>query len=300
MNRAASGYFNVGDLILYGKYKNKKGRVVRMWTDEKGHPTIEIEPIPKGRKKNKTMGLFKIWHAPEELKETMKSASTVLARFQAHQEEVMSSSSALRVAARFQGGLIKKALRGETVVRGNVRIHQYADHFRITDLTNAGKRGKTCRVMSVSPKIRGNADAWMDRMDKAIEPYSKYDEIKAFFEDVLHDYPGEIRIFEETARGVDVLPGEVKKINMEWKKGESKFRLTALPNDFTLVHTVTFAAKDDPKRTFDQDTGYFNVGKKDAQVFYNWALANESEIKSMGLDQIRKLWSDLKIRYDNW
>ena len=55
-------FFNVGDLILYGKYKNKKGKIVRFLTNEKGQPLIEIEPIPKGRKKNKIMGLFKIWN----------------------------------------------------------------------------------------------------------------------------------------------------------------------------------------------------------------------------------------------
>lgn len=61
---SADTYFKVGDLILYGKYKNKKGRIVGMGADPKGNPTIEIEPIPKGRKKNKVMGLYKIWKDP--------------------------------------------------------------------------------------------------------------------------------------------------------------------------------------------------------------------------------------------
>lgn len=57
-------YFEVGDLILFGKYKNKPGRIVGFGKDHKGNPTVEIEPIPKGRKKNKVMGLFKIWKNP--------------------------------------------------------------------------------------------------------------------------------------------------------------------------------------------------------------------------------------------
>lgn len=66
----ARDYFEIGDLILYGKYKNKKGKIVAWGKDHKGNPTVEIEPIPKGRKKNKTLGLFRIWHAqpPEERK----------------------------------------------------------------------------------------------------------------------------------------------------------------------------------------------------------------------------------------
>jgi hypothetical protein len=62
---AKTDYFKPGDHVFYGKYKNKKGIVVRVFEDEKGHPSIEIEPYPKGRKKNVVMGLYKLWHAPD-------------------------------------------------------------------------------------------------------------------------------------------------------------------------------------------------------------------------------------------
>lgn len=53
-------YFVPGDPILFGKWKNKRGIIVGMWEDEDGYPVVEIEPQPKGRKDNVTMGLFKI------------------------------------------------------------------------------------------------------------------------------------------------------------------------------------------------------------------------------------------------
>lgn len=56
-----AAYFNVGDVILYGKYKNHVGKIVGFGEDQWGNPTIEVEPIPKGRKQNKVMGLFKVW-----------------------------------------------------------------------------------------------------------------------------------------------------------------------------------------------------------------------------------------------
>ena len=62
--REARAFFEVGDPILFGKYKNKKGIIRRLFLDDKGHPTMEVEPVPKGRKKNKLIGLFKVWHAP--------------------------------------------------------------------------------------------------------------------------------------------------------------------------------------------------------------------------------------------
>jgi len=61
----AQDYFSVGDEILFGKYKNKKGKILKFFTDERGVPMVEIEPVPKGRKQNKTMGMFNLWHLPE-------------------------------------------------------------------------------------------------------------------------------------------------------------------------------------------------------------------------------------------
>jgi|GEM_PF-5935015 len=58
-----TNYFSIGDIVLTGKFKNSKGKIVGTGVDKWGNPTIEIEPIPKGRKKNRTIGLFKIWRA---------------------------------------------------------------------------------------------------------------------------------------------------------------------------------------------------------------------------------------------
>lgn len=59
----ATSYFAVSDLVLMGKYKNSRGQIVAFGEDKWGNPTVEIEPIPKGRKKNRVIGLFKIWRA---------------------------------------------------------------------------------------------------------------------------------------------------------------------------------------------------------------------------------------------
>lgn len=56
-----AAYMNVGDLVYFGKYKNHVGRIVAFSQDHWGNPVVEIEPIPKGRKQNKVMGLFRIW-----------------------------------------------------------------------------------------------------------------------------------------------------------------------------------------------------------------------------------------------
>jgi len=53
---------NVGDPILYGKYKNKKGVITGFKTGPKGDPIVVIEQVPNesGRKQPKELKLFKI------------------------------------------------------------------------------------------------------------------------------------------------------------------------------------------------------------------------------------------------
>ena len=60
---SVTAYFQVGDVVLMGKYNNLRGVIVGFGQDKWGNPTVEIEPIPKGRKRNRIIGLFKIWRA---------------------------------------------------------------------------------------------------------------------------------------------------------------------------------------------------------------------------------------------
>jgi hypothetical protein len=52
----------VGDPVLYGRWKNHHGVIKSFGVDAKGNPTITVEPVPKGRKQDKVMGLFKVWY----------------------------------------------------------------------------------------------------------------------------------------------------------------------------------------------------------------------------------------------
>jgi hypothetical protein len=70
-----AAYLNVGDVVLYGKYKNHRGKIVGFGGDKWGNPTVEVEPIPKGRKQNKVFGLFKIWRADVKEKALAEQAA---------------------------------------------------------------------------------------------------------------------------------------------------------------------------------------------------------------------------------
>jgi len=80
---AATFKLNIGDSVLYGKYKNKKGKIKGFKTDSKGDVVVTVEPYPKGRKQNKELKLFKIRPAPEPWpEEKQASAERVALRYQ--------------------------------------------------------------------------------------------------------------------------------------------------------------------------------------------------------------------------
>lgn len=296
-----AAFLNVGDLIFYGKYKNKKGKIVRFLENEKGQPQVEIEPIPKGRKKNKVMGLFKIWSG--------KAIEEAQAKKELEEKGEVSEPNPPPKTARNEMDLVAQRVftawmvkargipMGETAEVGSIRIHRYRDHFKVTDLTNAGKRGKKVKVFTAGPSYsyKGNHDEWMERLSKEISSYRTYDRAWAFFNGLLKDAPREINLNEYVERGVDVLPGGTRKFNFKTPKD---VEVMADPKDFTVINRWPLTDKDGKPTGQFHDTSYFPVNKKDALPFYAWLSANESKAKRMGIDEFRKLWREIGVRYD--
>jgi hypothetical protein len=71
----AKGYLNVNDVILYGRWKNHKGRIISFGSDKYGNPIMEVEPVPKGRKQNKIMNVYHVWRADVKEKALAEQAA---------------------------------------------------------------------------------------------------------------------------------------------------------------------------------------------------------------------------------
>lgn len=383
--------FNIGDIILFGKYKNKKGRILSFGKNDKGQPTITVEPIPKGRKQNKVMGLYKIWTLPKEeqakakadakaekaekektaaldldpqlkqfadllaaglsdrkilqtmridyneahamahklrealgitsmdnLRKTLKmrhstedTELSVYRRFYA-QQQVKDSSidlhesfpvEALKIRSRLSERVASRYVKafgipmGKTVDLDSVRIHRFVDHFKCWDLTNAGKRGKKVETLaiSVSYAYKGDRDAWMESMSKALAECDTIADVKRRVKDILADYPGEINMESGSERGVDVNPGGTTKLQLTTNTG---IRITADPLDFLLVSSVPLVDREGKPTGYKQDTLYSTSNRPGAKVFYNWLAANLAQANKMTILEFRDLWDELKIPYD--
>jgi len=270
------GYLNVGDIVLYGKFKNAKGKIIGFGTNEKGDPTIEVQPLDKdGQPKKgqtKTLTLLKVRKMTKEA-----SAHQVVDIF-------------LRKAA---SGIPL----GKTWENGKVRVHRFSNSFKVWDLTNAGKRGKKVRVMhllTTTYSMVEEADL-LEHNSKyvVLNASGGYDSIKRYFEDV-----DGFRIEESAERGIDVRPGDIRKIEKRWKVGENELDMTATNLEFQVTSSIPLKSKATGKVHARQDTSYWSSDKKSAAIFYAWLMENETSVTKMDIHALRDLWSKLRVKYD--
>ena len=92
---------------------------------------------------------------------------------------------------------------GSTLEVGTIRVHRFADSFRVTDLGHAGKRGQRVRTASVA------TDASADGLATALAACESFNDVVRLVADLAADYPGEYRITHREERGVDVLAAGV-------------------------------------------------------------------------------------------
>lgn len=276
--RFVASYFGVGEVILYGKYKNKKGLIKEFGQDPKGNPTILIEPIPKGRKQDKLMGLFKIWKSPEKPKEAM-------------------TDTARRLVARY---LKANGIEvGRTVNIGNVRIHRYRENFQITDLTNAGKRGKKVRVVGVNlghgSKIPSSEhETWFTELGQALVNQTSFEGVMNYLRHVKEGEPY-LDVSFRDVRGIDIEPTG-PKISLKTNTGleiDSSASEGHVLHRYPLVHPTT------GKANGFQDTNYYTRGRESAAVFFTWLQSNLSKVNQMDISGLLAVWSQLDIRYDS-
>jgi hypothetical protein len=202
--------------------------------------------------------------------------------------------------------------RGNSVEAGTVRIHRYADSLQITDLANAGKRGKTVKVLDVSPSFMSSTknEEWIDGAARTMIGLGSYDAIKSFAEEAARNLlaeavnlPSKIRLSETERRGVDVNAAGTEKIQISSPYVE----ITALPDSFSLLRPRRVGRADLAEGTFlagrggayYEETMYREAGKRDADLFYAWLKQNRAQAQRMTLNDFKVLWNELGVQYDS-
>ena len=188
----------------------------------------------------------------------------------------------------------------------HLKLHHFHGSLTITDMTNAGKRGKKVRTLTMVPNSHGNDELAGKVIKHAVNSilHMTYDHAKAALEKVLQDQQGrgQVNLFElhETAvRGIDVEPmGITIKLEKKFPNG-TIVSIHASPHEFRVTNSVVISAPGKTADGFRQDTNYWSVGKKDGILFYGWITDNLSHVANMTILDLQKVWDSLGARYDS-
>lgn len=286
VRRFTGGYLNIGDLVFYGKWKNAVGRITGFGENEKGDPTIILQPTDKdGNPKKgqpKELVMLKVRKYEPEKKEagTEFQPSTAVVG-----DSMNDNLTTARVASRFLEALEV----GKTFENEQWRIHRFRPSIRITELANAGKRGKKVREitlydldyakdlplesMVLELVMHARRGASFDRMLQAAK---EMEELGA-------------KLDVRELRGVDVIPGGFEELSIQG----SGVLVEVGYNDFRVVNKAD---------TFNESTCIPAIkgGKKGVPVFYRWVKDNQSKIRSMTFPEVLNAMKDLGVKYHQY
>lgn len=208
-----------------------------------------------------------------------------------------------RVAQRYLSA--RGLAMGKTFQNENVRIHRFRELLRVTDLTNAGKRGKTCGQITLqfTANFEGDRDEYLDQvtdvlMDSAAQGYDAVRNYLNFQKQELRR--GQIALDYEILKSINVEPfGEVFEFVIR-QPGKASLEVKSSPTDFRVVNHAWMKNQHDPEKGFIHDTMYWPRKKKDAMAFYAWMKENHERARRfMNMDMFRQTWKALGVDYDS-
>jgi hypothetical protein len=209
---------------------------------------------------------------------------------------------AFRVAARAAALRIVALEVGKSTFTEHLKLHHFHGSLQITEMQNAGKRGKKVRELTLIPKTLN--DELSDKIVKqAVSSIShmSYDEAKKHLEDILSRSGHEnlFKLREQTRRGIDVEPAGTT-IDLEKKfPDDTIVSIHASPRDFRVTNSVVIHAEGKAADGYRQDTNYWPRGRQGGIAFYGWLKDNMSKASNMTILELEALWEHLGIQYDS-
>lgn len=185
----------------------------------------------------------------------------------------------------------------------NLKLHHFRGLLVVTDMTNAGKRGKVVRKLNVSTPIHRD-DALSEKiLIEAADSITSmdYDQAKSYLEGTLKREGNEklFTLSESTEKGVDVEPmGTTLKLEKKFED-DTIVRIHSSPHEFRVVNSGVIRAPGKAADGHRMDTMYSSRGKKDGILFYGWLKDNLSKAADMKIQQLIEVWRTLGIHYDS-
>jgi hypothetical protein len=190
---------------------------------------------------------------------------------------------------------------GRGTFTDHLKLHHFHGSLRITDMQNAGKRGKKVKELTLRPNTLNE-----DLCDRTIKHavgsilHMTYDQAKSHLEEILarEGHGTLFKLDEQELRGIDVEPRGTT-INLEKKFPDGTIvRITSSPHDFLVTNSAVISAPGKAADGYRQDTLYHPRSKQDGILFYGWLQDNLSKAANMTIQELMAVWDSLGVRYD--
>ena len=175
-----------------------------------------------------------------------------------------------------------------------LRIHHYQGSVQVTDMKNAGLRGKSVSRMSILPAHHLGRDEESQALSSVISMafLLSYSQLRTWLRS-----RSDFRVEERNLRGVDVEPMATEIHLSRTFADKSKIDVTASPHAFRVRSSVPLVSDRHPGR-YTQDTLYYEGNKAAAKKFYAWLQKNLARADKMTISELRDVWACEGIGYD--
>ncbi len=220
-------------------------------------------------------------------------------------EKVLANFATKQLVERVAHRYLRALGMGQGTFTKNLKIHHFRGSLEVTDMTNAGKRGKKVRIMSVIPTSHNDEESSEELLQPLIDRmvHMTYDQVKSHLAEILaetKDLPTPpFNVHEHEVRGIDVEPmGTTINLSKTFPDG-SIVEITASPHDFRVKSSTPINAPDKPAHGLHQDTSYWSRGKQSGIIFYGWLKDNMSKASNMTIIDLMTLWHQLGVKFDS-
>lgn len=179
---------------------------------------------------------------------------------------------------------------GEDLEVGNLQYHRFRDSLRVVDFTNAGKKGKTGKEVTLYGSYKHDDQTAIEAfIADSIMKLKDIDDVEKAFKDLAstHRESG-WQVQTRLVKGVDIF----RKLGNEVEINNGSLRLSASPKN------VSF---EDLKDKNNNMSGYVNDSKKtELKKAWEVIVKNKEKIEKMSYQEFKQFFNDNGISYKTY
>ncbi len=177
---------------------------------------------------------------------------------------------------------------GETFENSNVRIHRYRDMIYITDIENAGKKGKECRHVTIENYLcdeKTNDD--LTHFTNNLNKVCTYAVVECCAM-LLEAENNKIKLHYRSEKSIDVIPFNHRPI--EFTNDRVRFCIKYDGFSIRELHDVNEPTIID----------YHKTKKLSVKKLYKYVRENKAEVEKLSFYEARQLLIKLDVNYHSY